>query len=73
MGLSLTLKPTVMKEYKVESLVYYTKFTFNKNHILNDSTRDIQAKLDEYAADGWSLAATTTTSYGAAVYFLPLL
>ncbi len=58
-----------MKEYKVESLIYYTKFTFDKNHILNDSTRDIQAKLNEYATEGWSLSNTTTTSYGAAVYF----
>ncbi len=58
-----------MKEYKLESLIYYSKLTLNANHILDSSTADIQAKLNEYAQNGWRLASTTTTSFGAAVYF----
>ncbi|MPR32691.1 DUF4177 domain-containing protein [Salmonirosea aquatica] len=58
-----------MKEYKLESLIYYSKLTLDSNHILNSSTKDIQAKLDEYAQNGWRLVSTNTTGFGAAVYF----
>lgn len=58
-----------MKQYKLETLIYYTKLTRDRNHILNDSTYDIQVKLDEYAADGWRLVSTDATDFGAAVYF----
>lgn len=57
-----------MKEYKVESLIYYSKLTFDKNHIAKSSKKEIQAKLDEYAPDGWRLASTDATNFGAAVY-----
>jgi len=57
-----------MKEYKVESLIYYSKLTLDKNHIAKNSKKDIQAKLDEYAPDGWRLASTDATSFGMAVY-----
>ncbi len=57
-----------MKEYKLESFIYYSKLTLDSNHILNSSTADIQAKLDEYAQTGWKLASTSTTSFGSAVY-----
>jgi hypothetical protein len=58
-----------MKKYKVESLVYYTKITLDKEHIIKSSTTDIQQKLDEYAADGWRLISTNATDFGFAVYF----
>ena len=58
-----------MKEYQVESLIFYTKITLDKEHILKDSTTDIQAKLDEKAADGWRLVSTDATDFGFAVYF----
>ncbi len=58
-----------MKEYQVESLIFYTKITLDKEHILKDSTADIQAKLDEKAADGWRLVSTDATDFGFAVYF----
>ncbi len=58
-----------MKEYKVESLIYYTKITLDKEHILKDSTKDIQAKLDEMAKDRWRLVSTDATDFGFAVYF----
>ncbi len=57
-----------MKEYKVEALIYYSKLTKDKNHIANDSERDIQEKLDEYAAKGYRLVSTDATDFGFAVY-----
>ena len=57
-----------MKKYKVETLIYYSKVTFDAQHIAKDSNRDIQAKLDEYAADGWVLTSTNATNFGFAVY-----
>lgn len=58
-----------MKEYHVESLIFYTKITLDKEHILKDSTKDIQAKLDEKAREGWRLVSTDATDFGFAVYF----
>ncbi|MEZ5038760.1 MAG: DUF4177 domain-containing protein [Saprospiraceae bacterium] len=58
-----------MKEYKLESLVYYTKLTLDKEHILKNSTKDIQEKLDEKAKEGWRLVSTDATDFGYAVYF----
>lgn len=56
------------KEYKVEGLIYYSKLTTDTKHIVKSSTVEIQEKLDEYAKDGWKLASTDATSFGAAVY-----
>ena len=58
-----------MKEYKLESLIYYSKLTMDKEHIIKDSTKDIQAKLDEYASQGYRLVSTDATDFGFAVYF----
>ncbi len=57
-----------MKEYKLESFIYYSKLTLDSHHILNSSTAEIQDKLDEHAKDGWRLASSNTASFGAAVY-----
>ena len=57
-----------MKEYKLESLIYYTKVTLNPNHIAENSSKDIQAKLDEYAQKGYRLVSTDATNFGFAVY-----
>jgi len=57
-----------MKKYKVETLIYYSKLTFDKNHIVNDSHDDIQHLLDKYADTGWRLVSTDTTNFGAAMY-----
>lgn len=58
-----------MKEYKLESLIYYSKLTLDKEHIVKSSSADIQAKLDEKAKDGWRLVSTDATDFGFAVYF----
>ncbi len=57
-----------MKEYKVETLIYYSKLTLDKNHIVNDSKADIQAKLDEYSQKGYRLASTDSSKFGLALY-----
>lgn len=57
-----------MKEYKVESFLYYTKLTFDSKHIINRATKEIQAKLEERSKEGWSLASTDAVTFGAAVY-----
>lgn len=57
-----------MKEYKVESLIYYSKLTTDKNHIADNSEKDIQEKLNEYASKGYRLASTDAASFGFAVY-----
>lgn len=62
-----------MKQYKVEALVYYTKLTLDKEHIVKSSTVDIQAKLDDYAARGWRLVSTNATDFGFAVYIYTVL
>ncbi|MBP6577343.1 MAG: DUF4177 domain-containing protein [Chryseobacterium sp.] len=57
-----------MKDYKVESLIYYTKLTLDSEHIAKESKREIQEKLDEYAKNGYQLTSTTSTNFGFAVY-----
>ncbi|MNK18841.1 hypothetical protein D3C87_370530 [compost metagenome] len=57
-----------MKDYKVESLIYYTKLTLDSEHIAKESKRKIQEKLDEYAKNGYQLTSTTSTNFGFAVY-----
>ena len=61
-----------MKQYKVETLIYYSKITLDTKHIAKSSKAEIQEKLDGYAKDGWHLASTDATSFGAAVYNLSL-
>ncbi len=58
-----------MKEYRLESLIYYSKLTLDRAHILKSSSKDIQAKLDEYAAEGWRLVSTDVEDFGSGMYF----
>lgn len=57
-----------MKDYKVESLIFYSKLTTDTKHIVKSSKKEIQEKLDDYAKDGYKLASTDATSFGSAVY-----
>lgn len=57
-----------MKEYKVETLIYYSKLTLDKNHIANASKAEIQEKLDFHAKEGWRLVSTDASNFGAAMY-----
>jgi hypothetical protein len=55
-------------EYKVETLIYYSKLTLDKNHLVNSSKAEIQEKLDSYAKEGWRLVSTDASNFGAAMY-----
>ena len=57
-----------MKEYKVETLVFYSKLTFDKHHLVKSSQKEIQAKLNAYSKEGWHLASTDAASFGAGMY-----
>jgi hypothetical protein len=57
-----------MKDYKVELLIFWTKFTFDVNHIAKKSKIDIQEKLDEYATKCYKLNSTSSTNFGLAIY-----
>ncbi|HLO45345.1 DUF4177 domain-containing protein [Lacihabitans sp. CCS-44] len=57
-----------MKDTKVETLIFYSKFTFDKNHIAKSSQEEIQKKLDEYSKNGYRLISTTSTGFGYAIY-----
>lgn len=57
-----------MKEYKVETLTYWSKVTKDKLHIAKASKKEIQQKIDDYTQFGWRLISTDTTSFGAAIY-----
>ncbi|MFV8334192.1 DUF4177 domain-containing protein [Flavobacterium sp. XS2P14] len=57
-----------MKDYKVETLIYYSKFSFDKNHIVIKSKQEIQEKLNEYSKNGYRLVTTNSTNFGLAIY-----
>lgn len=54
--------------YKVETLIYYSKVTLDSKHIAKNSKKEIQEKLDEYASQGYKLVSTDATNFGMAVY-----
>lgn len=58
-----------MKEYKLESFIYYSKMTLNKNHLIDKSHEEIQTVLEEHSAKGWILSSTDAFNFGAAAYF----
>ena len=57
-----------MKKYKVEGLIYYSKLSLDRNHLIKQSTDDIQEILYEYSLDGWTLVSTDKTTFGTAMY-----
>ena len=57
-----------MKEYKVETLIHYTKITLDSEHIAKKSKEEIQEKLNEYSKNGFRLTSTSSTNFGFAVY-----
>ena len=56
-----------MKDYKVETLIYYSKFSLDKNHIAKKSKQEIQEKLNEYSKNGYKLTTTNSTNFGLAI------
>ena len=57
-----------MKEYKLESLMYQSKAFAKKEHIIENSTKDIQDKLNELSAKGYRLVSTDAANFGHAFY-----
>ncbi len=57
-----------MKEYVVETLIYYSKPSFDKYHITKSSKEEIQNKLNEYSAKGYRLASSDMSNFGSALY-----
>lgn len=57
-----------MKDYKVETLIYYSKLTLDSEHIAKQSKEEIQEKLDEYSKKGYVLTSTNSTNFGFAIY-----
>lgn len=57
-----------MADYKVETLIYYSKITLDTKHIVKSSQKEIQEKLDAHSKDGWKLTSTDAVSFGAAIY-----
>jgi len=57
-----------MKEYKIETLVYYGKITRDKYHIAKSSNAEIQAMLDIYTKNNWSLVSTDMAQFGTGFY-----
>lgn len=57
-----------MKDYKVETLIYYSKLKLDKMHVVKDSKKDIQEQLDSYASNGYQLVSTDMSNFGMALY-----
>lgn len=57
-----------MTDYKVETLIYYSKVTTDKHHIIKSSKKEIQEKLKEYVEKGYQLVSTDMSNFGAALY-----
>jgi len=57
-----------MKEYKVEVLNFYSKLTWDKDHIAKSSEIEIQQKLNEYAQKGFRLISTSSAGFESAIY-----
>lgn len=57
-----------MKEYKVETLIFYSKVTLDSEHIAKKSKAEIQEKLDEYSKNGYRLTSSSSSNFGLALY-----
>ncbi len=57
-----------MKEYKVETLVFHPKLTFDTTYIVKESKEAIQEKLNEYTAQGYTLVSTNTINFESDLY-----
>ncbi len=57
-----------MTKYVVEPLIFYSKMTTDKMHIIKSSKKEVQDKLDEYAQKGYKLVSTDSTNFGMALY-----
>lgn len=61
-----------MKEFKVETLIYYSKLPLDKNHIANASKIEIQKKPVYHAKKGWRLVSTDASNLRVGPIYLAL-
>ena len=59
----------MIKKYKLETAIFYSKITTDKNHLINSSELELQGILDRRSEEGWHLISTNAVSFGTAVYF----
>ena len=57
-----------MKEYKIETLIFNQKLTFDLEEIAKSSQKGIQEKLDEYSKKGYQLCSTDSTKDDNSLY-----
>ena len=58
-----------MKKYKLETAIFYSKISRDRDHLVKSSELELQGILDRRAEEGWKLTSTDATGFGAAVYF----
>ncbi|NND31707.1 MAG: DUF4177 domain-containing protein [Saprospiraceae bacterium] len=58
-----------MKKYKLETAIFYSKITSDKDHLVKSSEVELQGILDRRSEEGWTLSSTDAVSFGSAVYF----
>ena len=57
-----------MKKYKVETLAFHPKMTFESGYMARESKEGIQEKLDEYSKNGYILTSKDIVYYEASLY-----
>ncbi len=58
-----------MKKYKLETAIFYSKISMDKEHLVKSSELELQGILDRRAEEGWRLASTDAANFGSALYF----
>ena len=58
-----------MKKYKLETAIFYSKVTLDKEHIIKASELELQGILDRRAEEGWCLRQTDAVAFGSGIYF----
>ncbi len=58
-----------MKKYQLETAIFYSKISSDKNHIVKSSEVELQGILNRRAEEGWRLVSTDAASFGIALYF----
>ena len=57
-----------MKKYKVETLAFHPKMTFESGYMAKQAKEGIQEKLDEYSKNGYRLTSTSAANYEGSFY-----
>jgi len=58
-----------MKQYKLETAIFHSKVSLDREHLMKSSELELQGILDCKAEEGWRLISTDATNFGSSVYF----